>query len=257
MFSKPIRRAQALSPSQIRHLLRVTEATSRYPERDAVTLLLGLSCGMRISEIAQVTVSDFCFADGRLRQEVSLRATITKGCRQRCIYVSSAKLIAAIERYLKYRCENDLGMAFNRNDYRGLNRDLPLILSRKGYPYSLTKKRRVGALGEPLDYWAADSLQAYVTGLYQAAGTNGTSHSGLEHSRQGCFPMARPSSKFSCFSATRALTKRAGISMCRSPRWPELWQRSFDAWEFQFWRDFAVIKGLARYFALAFIVALP
>jgi len=97
---------------------------------------------------------------------------------KRCIYVSSAKLIAAIERYLKYRCENDLGMAFNRNDYRGLNRDLPLILSRKGYPYSLTKKRRVGALGEPLDYWAADSLQAYVTGLYQAAGTNGTSHSG-------------------------------------------------------------------------------
>ncbi|WP_231937449.1 site-specific integrase [Caballeronia udeis] len=32
--------------------------------------------------------------------------------------------------------------------------------------------------GKWTDYWAADSLQAYVTGLYRAAGTNGTSHSG-------------------------------------------------------------------------------
>ncbi|SAL73852.1 integrase family protein [Caballeronia udeis] len=35
-----------------------------------------------------------------------------------------------------------------------------------------------GAMGAITDYWAADSLQAYVTGLYRAAGTKGTSHSG-------------------------------------------------------------------------------
>ena len=31
-----IKRAKILKPSQIRHLLRVTEATSRHPERDAL-----------------------------------------------------------------------------------------------------------------------------------------------------------------------------------------------------------------------------
>jgi len=54
----------------------VTEATSRHPERDAVILLLGLGCGMRITEIAQVTVADFYFASGELRREVQFGATL-------------------------------------------------------------------------------------------------------------------------------------------------------------------------------------
>lgn len=39
-----IKRAKTLKPSQIRDLLRVTEATSRHPERDALILLLE-ACG--------------------------------------------------------------------------------------------------------------------------------------------------------------------------------------------------------------------
>ena len=52
------KRARVLSPAQSRHLLRVTAATSRHPERDTLILLLGLTCGMRISEIARVEVAD-------------------------------------------------------------------------------------------------------------------------------------------------------------------------------------------------------
>ncbi|WP_232460404.1 hypothetical protein [Burkholderia ubonensis] len=48
------KRAKILSPSQIRHLLRVTDATNRHPERDVLVLLLGFTCGMRVSEIAQL-----------------------------------------------------------------------------------------------------------------------------------------------------------------------------------------------------------
>lgn len=96
-MSETITRALVLAPSQIRHLLRVTEATSRHPERDAVILLLGLTCGMRITEIAQVTVADLMFTSGKLRHEVSLRAAITKGCQQRSVFLSSPKLITALE----------------------------------------------------------------------------------------------------------------------------------------------------------------
>jgi integrase/recombinase XerD len=46
--------AATLRPAQIRHLLAVTSATSRHPERDCLVLLLGITCGMRVSEIAQV-----------------------------------------------------------------------------------------------------------------------------------------------------------------------------------------------------------
>jgi hypothetical protein len=70
------------------------------------------------------------------------------------------------------------GTALGCAHYHGLNLRLPLVLSRKGCPYSLRLKRRSDSEGRRTDYWAADSLQAYVTGLYRAAGTNGTSHSG-------------------------------------------------------------------------------
>lgn len=36
--------------------LRVTEATSRFPERDTLILLLGITCGMRVTEIARLEV---------------------------------------------------------------------------------------------------------------------------------------------------------------------------------------------------------
>lgn len=78
--------AAVLKPGQYRHLLRVTRATSRDPERDVLVLLLGIHTGMRVSEIAQIEVRDVLFPSGAIRPEVSLRAAITKGLRQRCIY---------------------------------------------------------------------------------------------------------------------------------------------------------------------------
>ena len=77
--------ATTLQPGQIRHLLRVTAVTSRHPERDCLILLLGLTAGMRVTEIAQIEVQDVLFPSGALRDEIGLRAAITKGCRQRCI----------------------------------------------------------------------------------------------------------------------------------------------------------------------------
>jgi integrase/recombinase XerD len=80
--------ATTLQPGQIRHLLRVTAATSRHADRDCLVLLLGLTAGVRVTEIAQIEVQDVLFPSGALRGEISLRAAIMKGCRQRCIYLS-------------------------------------------------------------------------------------------------------------------------------------------------------------------------
>jgi len=73
-----IKRAKTLKPSQIRHLLRVTEATSRHPERDILILLLGFTCGMRVSEVARIEVADVLLPSGQIREGVSLRAAITR-----------------------------------------------------------------------------------------------------------------------------------------------------------------------------------
>lgn len=54
-------------------------------------------CGMRVSKIAQIEVQDVRLPSGAIRQEVSLRAAMTKGCRQRCIYPTNRALIEALE----------------------------------------------------------------------------------------------------------------------------------------------------------------
>lgn len=173
------KRAATLSPSELRHLLRVTEATSRHPERDAVILWLGFSCGLRVTETARLTVADVLLPSGRLRSEVSLRAEITKGCRQRLAYLTNPKLIAALERYITWRQAKHFGCSLDNRQFRRLMPETRLILTWKGGPYELNTKRATNAAGEVVEYLAADSLQAYIKGLYRAAGLHlASSHSG-------------------------------------------------------------------------------
>jgi integrase/recombinase XerD len=171
--------AAVLKPGQYRHLLRVTRATSRDPERDILVLLLGIHTGMRVSEIAQIEVGDLLFPSGAIRPEVSLRACITKGLRQRCIYPSNRDLIAAIDDYLAVRAARRWRMSDEPARYRGLRPDSTLVLTFKGYRYSMNTKRRINEAGEQVDYTACDALQAHVTKLYRDAGIKGgSSHSG-------------------------------------------------------------------------------
>ncbi|MBB6582228.1 tyrosine-type recombinase/integrase [Ralstonia solanacearum] len=175
-----VKRAKTLKPSQIRHLLRVTEATSRHPERDTLVLLLGFTGGMRVTEVARIEVADVMLPTGQLREEVSLRAAITKGCRQRCVYLSHPKTVTALERYIEWRWQRSKGAALDRQMWRGLMPQTTLILTHKGGPYELSVKRRTNDAGEVVEYMAADSLQSYVTDLYRAAGLGPgySSHSG-------------------------------------------------------------------------------
>lgn len=119
------------------------------------------------------------FPSGAIRQEVSLRAHITKGCRQRCIYPTNLMLVQAIDRYLSHRIELRWRMSDDPKKYRGLRPDSKLILTFKGYKYSMNCKRRINSDGEQVDYTACDALQAHITKLHKDAGiTGGSSHSG-------------------------------------------------------------------------------
>jgi integrase/recombinase XerD len=173
------KQAATLRPAQLRHLLRVTAATSRHPARDALVLLLGMTCAMRVTEIARVLVADVLMPSGQLRGEVSLRASITKGCRQRCVFMTHPLAIDGLGRYVEHRWSKGHGTEFDRGRFRGLSPETPLILTHKGSQFELTTKRRQMASGKIEEYRACDSLQAHVTSLYRAAGLHDcTSHSG-------------------------------------------------------------------------------
>jgi integrase/recombinase XerD len=164
------KRAKVLTPAKFAHLLRVTEATSRFPERDALILLLGVTCGMRVTEIARLEVRHALSKSGTRFEEIGLPGSITKGCRPRSIFLSHAKAIDAFDRYVEWRYRRGLGVALDRREYRGLMPHTRLVVTQKGGPFELSIKRRINAEGEPVEYLAADSLQTYVTDLYRRAG---------------------------------------------------------------------------------------
>lgn len=172
-------RAKTIHQGQFTRLIKITQATSRYPERDVLVLMLGHCCGMRITEISRLTVADVMHASGKLRTEISLREAITKGCRQRCAYLASKPAIQSLESYLQYRVAHGIGTVVAPGPYRGLLPHQPLIYSSRGDGMSQNTKRRVLETGQEKAYRACDSLQAHVTKLYQRAGIKGgSSHSG-------------------------------------------------------------------------------
>ena len=119
------------------------------------------------------------YSSGALRSEVSLRAIITKGCRQRCIYLTHKKTIEALERYLAHRISLGLGTELTKDRFSGLSPATALILTHKGSKFYLNTKRRINYSGDTIDYLACDSLQAHITQLYKNAGIKGgSSHSG-------------------------------------------------------------------------------
>jgi len=71
------KRALRLDAGQFNRLIKITRATSRYPERDVLVLMLGHHTGMRVTEISRITVGDVMHASGKLREEVSLREAVS------------------------------------------------------------------------------------------------------------------------------------------------------------------------------------
>lgn len=178
MPKKRIKRAAILRPADIRHVLRVIDATSRWPARDALVFLMSVCTGMRCSEIARVTVADLLFPNGCLRKEVTLRAAITKGCHQRIAYFTNDRLVAAVERYLRDRIEKKIGL-IGTKDYRGLHPDLPFVFSSRKGGFSMVRKTRTLEGGQIEHYEAADGLEALFRRLYDKAGLpDCSSHAG-------------------------------------------------------------------------------
>lgn len=167
-----------IEDKQIEHLIKATAAYSRVPVRDTALLLVLYGTALAVTELATITVADVMHASGKLRQEISLREAVTKGCRQRCAYLSSKGLIDGLESYLAYRLAHGIGTDLGAARYRGLLPHQPLIYSGRGAALSQNTKRRTLETGERRDYKACDSLQSHVTKLYKRAGIKGSSHSG-------------------------------------------------------------------------------
>jgi len=70
--------ARTLTKSQIKQVVEVIKSCSRYPSRDISMLLLTHLCGLRIGEVATLKIEGVMDATGKVLDEITLSAQVTK-----------------------------------------------------------------------------------------------------------------------------------------------------------------------------------
>lgn len=173
------KRARILTRAEFKRVLKVCTIT-REPIRNQLLMSMSHGLGLRVTELATVTIRDMMHASGRIRAELTMRAEITKNARMRNLPLSNELLLNHLEQYLTYRIENDIGVLPNATEeYRGLSPDLPLIFSSRGGGFALATKKRVLESGAYIEYKACDALEQLFRHLYKISGMSGaSSHSG-------------------------------------------------------------------------------
>ena len=141
-----MKQARVLTDVEFKRLLAVV-AQSKHASRNRLGLMLSHLAGLRVGEISALTVHDVIDGDGNVREQLRLRAEITKGGHARVVFLNE-KLRREIDRY--------------RTDWpERRDTDAPLLLTQKRTAFS------------------PNTLCQLMGLLYRSAGLDGaTSHSG-------------------------------------------------------------------------------
>lgn len=141
-----MKQARVLTETEFKRLLAVV-AQMKHAGRNRLALMLSHLAGLRVGEIAALTVRDVIDGDGKVREQLRLRAEITKGGHARTVFLNE-RLRREIERY--------------RTDWpESRDDDAPLLMTQKRTAFS------------------PNTLCQLMAQLYRLAGLDGaTSHSG-------------------------------------------------------------------------------
>ena len=148
LFDEELKMAQAktLTQNEIDQVLRYIATKHRYAIRNRALLLTSFYSGMRVGEIASLTINDVQNDDGTIRNEIRLSASQTKGNVGRVVFVNE-KLRTELDNYLRNRRIKD--------------KDKPLFYTEKREGFN------------------ANTLTQWFFWLYKKAGiSSASSHSG-------------------------------------------------------------------------------
>jgi len=145
--------AKSLNDEEVKKILRYA-ASTYYGERNELILQMGILSGMRVCELAALTIYDVLNTDCTIKDEVRLSAAQTKGSDARAVFFNK-KLRKAVKAYLenKYSAAQLTAFAY-------VNSKVPLFETQKSKGFS------------------ANSLAQLLFKLYKDCGIkNGSSHS--------------------------------------------------------------------------------
>lgn len=142
-----MKQAKVLNEGELKRLLAVI-AQRKHAARDRAAVMLSFYAGMRVGEIAALTMGDVFDAEGRVRDQIRLRAEITKGGHARVAFPND-------------RLRRELQVYADALPAARRAPDAPLLLTQKRTAFS------------------ANTLCQLFATLYTTAGIDGaSSHSG-------------------------------------------------------------------------------
>ena len=102
---------------------------TRHAERNRLSFVLSIFAGLRVGEIAALTVGDMATQNGEVRREIKLGAHQTKGSKGRTVILSE-RVRKEIGSYLKTRPARSLAplIASQRNGRRFTNVTLSMMM---------------------------------------------------------------------------------------------------------------------------------
>ena len=92
-------KAKVLTPEEFKRLLMVATA-GHFPERNTAIIYCSFGLGLRVKEIAALTIGDIADENFTLLDEVNLKRSMTKGQKQRQVYLSNKKVRSVLITYL-------------------------------------------------------------------------------------------------------------------------------------------------------------
>ena len=145
-FGDVMGQAKTISAKELKRVLDLISACDRHAERNRTMLLFTHLCGMRVGEVCALKISDVLDEHDKVRSELRLAPTQTKGSRGRTVFVPK-KMLKELTAYI-----STIDIA---------DRNAPLFKSQKGAAFS------------------SNSATQLFQRLYERAGLIGaTSHSG-------------------------------------------------------------------------------
>ena len=94
-----MKQARVLTEAELKRVL-ATVGETRHGARNRMAVMLPHLAGLRVGEIAVLTIKDVIDSEGKVREQIRLAAAITKGGHARVVFVSE-RLRREIERYRK------------------------------------------------------------------------------------------------------------------------------------------------------------
>jgi len=94
------KQAKTLTDSEFKRLLAVA-SQDRHAERNRIIIFLSFACGLRVSEITSLLISDAFTEDEKVKDEMLLKAKDTKTNEARRIFISK-KLKKELETYIQH-----------------------------------------------------------------------------------------------------------------------------------------------------------